>query len=166
MTGPALEAYRFYMACLIGAMLGVGYGFLRPFRRRFPRMGDLLFLPLMGYGWLYLCFAVCRGDIRLGYVAGLFVGAFIWELTVGRWLRPVFRGFWWLVGRIFRGIFLPFQKIFKKIDKILKILFAKWKKWFTMVENTRHCKRRKDGGAGNGKQEKIPPCLSSQFPTA
>ena len=74
MTGPALDAYRFGFGCLIGACLGIFYGFFRPVRKHHPVTGDLLFLPFLIYGWLYLCFAVCHGDIRIGYCMGLPVG--------------------------------------------------------------------------------------------
>ena len=124
MTGPALDGRRFLIACLIGLGLGLIYGFLRPLRRNRPVLSDLLFLPFLGYAWLYLGFAICRGDLRLGYCAGLFVGAVLWEWTVGRLLRPVFDLFWRVVFRVCRGFFRIFEKIFKKIRKKLKFLFA------------------------------------------
>lgn len=153
MTGPALDGWRFLCACLIGLPLGLCYGFLRPLRSRHPFLADLLFLPAMGYAWLYLGFAICRGDLRLGYCLGLFLGAVFWELTIGQLLKPVFRGFWRIVSRIFRGFFNIFKKFFKKIGVFLKIVFALWKKWFTIVETNRCriCNNR--GGAPNGKTE-------------
>ncbi len=153
MTGPALDGWRFLCACGIGLALGAVYGFLRPLRPRHNGLSDLLFLPAMGYAWLYLSFAICRGDIRLGYTAGLFLGAAAWELTVGKLLRPVFRGFWQLVSRIWTGIWRPFRKIFKKIQKNAKKLFAIWKKWFTIIWTNRRKLRRGNGGAPNGKKE-------------
>ena len=150
MTGPAEDGRRFLMACLIGLGLGLVYGFLRPLRRKRPVFADLMFLPAMGYAWLYLGFAVCRGDLRLGYCAGLLFGAVIWELTVGRLLRPVFdllfTGIFWISN----GFFRIFGKIFKKIQKNLKILFALWKKCYTIVKTTRSEKQRKNGGAPLG----------------
>ena len=153
MTGPALDGWRFLWACGIGAILGVWYGFLRPLRPRHTVLSDLLFVPVLGYAWLYFSFAVCRGDIRLGYTAGLFIGAFLWEFTVGRLLRPVFQGVWWLVSRIWSGFFGIFKKIFKKIRKNAKILFALWKKWFTIIEYNCRSVRSRNGGVGNGKKE-------------
>ncbi len=153
MTGPALDGWRFLCACLIGLALGLYYGFLRPIRSRHPFLADFLFLPALGYAWLYLGFAICRGDLRLGYCAGLLVGSILWELTVGRLLRPVFQRFWNLIARIFHGIFHLFEKIFKKILKNSKILFAIWKKWFTIVETNHRRIRHQQGGAPNGKTE-------------
>ena len=150
MNSPAQDGRRFLIACLLGLGLGLVYGFLRPLRRRRPVLADILFLPFMGYLWLYLGFAVCRGDLRLGYCAGLPLGGIIWELTVGRLLRPVFNLFWKGIFRIFNGFFRIFEKIFKKIRKKLKILFALWKKCYTIVETTRRNKQRKNGGAPLG----------------
>ena len=153
MNGPALDAWRFGMACLLGLPLGILYSFLRPLRPRHTIVSDLLFLPALFYSWLYLSFAVCRGDIRLSYCTGLLVGILIWEWTLGRWLRPVFRGIWRVISRIWHGFWSPFQKIFKKIRKKSKNLFALWKKWFTIVETNRRSMRRKNGGAPIGKKE-------------
>ena len=52
MTGPALDAQRFLIACLMGAALGIYYGFLRPLRPRHTALSDFLFLPAAFYGWL------------------------------------------------------------------------------------------------------------------
>ena len=153
MTGPALDGWRFLCACLIGLPLGLYYGFLRPLRPRHCFISDLLFLPALGYAWLYLSFAVCRGDLRLSYCAGLLIGAIFWELTFGRLLRPVFKRFWRVNSRIFRGIFNLFEKIFKKIRVFSKIVFALWKKWFTIVETNRCRIHSKQGGAPNGNTE-------------
>ena len=69
---------------------------LRPVRPR--NLGDLLFLPGAFWVWLYFGFGVCRGDLRLGYYSALAVGAFGWELTLGKALHPLFARFWGLMG--------------------------------------------------------------------
>ena len=153
MNGPALDGWRFLCACGIGLILGMYYGFLRPLRPKHTLLSDALFVPALFYGWLYLGFAVCRGDLRMGYCLGLLAGGLVWELTVGRWLRPVFRGLWKLISRIYRAILNIFQKIFKKIHKNSKILFAIWKKSYTIEGNTRRIRRKKNGGVPNGKKK-------------
>jgi len=155
MTGPALDGWRYLWGCGIGVLLGIWYGFLRPLRPRHTALSDLLFLPALIYAWLYLSFAICRGDIRLGYTMGLLTGAFCWEMTVGRWLRPVFQGFWRLFSIIWNGFWGVFKKFFKKIRKKSKILFALWKKWFTIKESNHYRMRRNKGGVRNGKKEKL-----------
>ena len=110
------------LTMLLGCGLGLFYGFLRPLRPKRTALSDLLFLPAMGYAWLYLGFAVCRGDLRLGYFSGLALGALAWESTIGKVLRPVFSGFW----RIFA---LPFQKISHFFKKYSKNYLHSAKKW-------------------------------------
>ena len=77
---------------LLGGGLGLLYGFLRPFRPRW--LGDLLFIIALFWAWIYLGFALCRGDIRMGYSLCLPLGAFLWECSFGRWLDPAFSVFW------------------------------------------------------------------------
>ena len=62
MTAPGIAAERFGTACLIGAGLGLVYGFLRPLRPKFTALSDLVFLLALLWGWLYLAFGICRGN--------------------------------------------------------------------------------------------------------
>ena len=120
LTGPALDGWRFLWACGIGLVLGMYYGFLRPLRPRHAVISDVLFLPVLAYGWLYLGFAICRGDLRIGYCLGILLGIVAWELTIGRLLRPVFAGVWRGISRICRGLGRIFRSFFQKIQKITK----------------------------------------------
>lgn len=115
MTAPAEAAARFGAACLLGAGLGLLYGFLRPLRPRRTTLADSIFVLCTFFCWLILCFDICRGDIRMGYVLGLAVGGFGWEMTFGRLLRPVFFQFWKLLAWLWHGILAPGIKIMKKI---------------------------------------------------
>ncbi len=125
---PAESIRHFSVAFVMGAGLGLYYGFLRPLRRRHPHLSDLVFLAGVFWAWLYLCFGVCRGDIRLGCCSGLLLGGLTWELTVGKLLRPVFAGFWSVTGKILTFLIRPFGKIFKKIRKIYKFPLVNRKK--------------------------------------
>ena len=118
MTAPALAAQRFLISCFWGAVLGVWYGFLRPLRPRWTTLSDFLFLIGLFWAGLYLGFGVCRGDLRLGYFAGILAGWVVWERTVGMFLRPVFSAFWGIMEKICRMAVLPCKKFFK-IAKIL-----------------------------------------------
>lgn len=128
MTAPAVAAGRFGAACLLGLALGLWYGFLRPLRPRWTALSDLLFLLGVFPVWVYLGFGICGGDLRPGYWAGLFLGGLAWELTVGKLLRPVFRLFWKGLGYIFGWPFPILKKIFTKIGKKVKNVFASEKK--------------------------------------
>jgi hypothetical protein len=163
MSAPEQAAFRFGCACLLGAALGVLYGFLRPLRIRRTFFADFLFVTGLVYAWLYLSFAVCRGDLRLGYTAGLFLGCFLWELTLGKLLRPVFFGFWRIVGKVLGAITLPVRKIFKKIHEIIKFLFASLEKWGTIKWNNRRSMRRKSGGS-HGTTQRVSVICQSGIP--
>ena len=76
MTSPAVAALRFCQALLLGAGLGLYYGFLQPLRPKRSFLSDLLFLPVFFWAWLYHSFALCGGDLRMGYCAGLILGIF------------------------------------------------------------------------------------------
>ena len=132
MNTPATDIRRFLLACLLGLGLGIWYGALRPLRRRHPYAADLLFLFALFPAWLYLGFAVCHGDLRLGYTAGLFLGCILEELTVGILLRPYFSILWQLECRIFSVFTLPIKNFFVFCGKIVNFLFARSKKWSTI----------------------------------
>ena len=142
LTGPALDGVRLLAGCGLGVGLGIWYGFLRPLRPAHTLLSDVLFVPALIWAWLYLGFAVCRGDLRLGYVGGLAVGAFGWELTFGKWLRPVFAGFWGMISRIKAVIRGCLQKNLQKIHKKIKNMLAIWKKWFTIKKHSYQRKRK------------------------
>lgn len=120
MTTPAQAAVCMAWALALGAGLGVVYGFLRPLRPRWTLLTDLVFVLAALYAWLFLGFAVCRGEIRLAGTGGLLAGCLAWELSLGRLLRPVFSGFWRVVGGGLRMIWLPFEKIMKFFRKNTK----------------------------------------------
>lgn len=155
LTGPALDAARFLAGCLLGLGLGLWYGFLRPLRPRHSVLSDLLFVPALGWAWLYLSFGVCRGDIRFGYTGGLAAGIFAWELTLGRWLRPVFFGFWRWISKIWGKINGVLKNFLKKFAFFANFLFAIGKKWFTITEYHRTKRKRKAGGARHGKEDRV-----------
>lgn len=148
MTVPALAAWRFLIAAGLGALLGLYYGFLRPLRPRLTTLSDLLFVPALFWVWLYLNFGVCLGDIRMGYNAGLLLGGVLFDVTLGRLLRPVFRKFWQLIG-------YPVQKFFKKAAKIANFLLLTAKKAGTMVKD------KNTGGTRHGSKPQSPAPDSS-----
>ena len=94
LTAPAQAAWWFAAACLLGLVLGVLYSFLRPLRLRKPALADGIFVLGLFYGWLYLGFKICRGDLRPGCTVGLFGGIILWEMTLGKGLRPLFAAVW------------------------------------------------------------------------
>ncbi len=125
---PETAAYRLLCSLLLGGLLGLYYGLLRPLRRRRQTPADLLFLLGAAVVWVYLGFGICGGDLRLGCCAGLLAGGLAWELGPGRALRPVFSLFWKGVGQFAALLGLPG----KKLLHFAKILFASGEKWVTI----------------------------------
>ena len=117
MIGPALAARQLAAGLLLGAVAGMGYGFLRPMRPRW--LADGMFGVLLGGLWVYLGFAVCDGDLRFLHTAVLFIGAIGFHYLFGRWLIPVYSWFWQGLFKGFAAIFRFFRKIFKKITNFL-----------------------------------------------
>ena len=77
MTGQIPVFRNLLVALCLGAGLGVVYGFLRPARRSHPHLADLIFVCCAFYAWLWHGFAVCRGDLRLGYTLALLAGGVV-----------------------------------------------------------------------------------------
>lgn len=117
---PAVAAGRFLRGIPLGLALGLWYGFLRPLGRGRSLLRDGLFLLALVPAWVWFSFAVCQGDLQLGYYGGLLAGGFLWEGTLGWYLRPVWQWFW---GQI-RAVFQFFGKFFRKIATFLKKTFA------------------------------------------
>ena len=128
MTTPFTDACRFGWGLLIGAALGIVYGFLRPLRPRHTTFADFLFALAACYGYLLLQFGICQADVRLAYFLAMICGCILWEWSFGRCLRPVFSFFWAILERIRKLLLLPLKKIWK----MTKILFASVKKWVTI----------------------------------
>ena len=128
MTTPAIAALRFLRGLYLGALLGVWYGFLRPLGHRRRTLADLLFLSGVFPAWLHFSFAVCDGDLGLGYLASLPLGGILLDQTLGRLLRPVFGKIWLPVLAFFRLN----RKIFMKLYYFSKKIFASGKKSSTI----------------------------------
>ena len=95
-----LALWRLGCSVLLGGVLGILYGALRPFGRHHRHLADGIFSLAAVWGWIWISFAVCRGDIRTVYLLGMGAGIFLWEKTFGFWLRPVFSGIWRFFGSL------------------------------------------------------------------
>jgi hypothetical protein len=161
MTAPGIAFARFFWACGLGVGLGIWYGFLRPLRPRHTFLADSLFILILLPVWIFHSFAICLGDMRLGYLGGLFLGMVGWDVTAGRLLRPVFALFWRGVGKIWEILFYPV----KKFLFFVKNLFASAKKWVTIKWNNRRQNRRIPGGGTNGTDSRILRSDQNRIPT-
>lgn len=152
MTAPAVAAGRFLAACAVGAAVGLLYGFGRPLRPRLTHLWDGITVIAALLGWIYIGFGICRGEVHFGGTAGMLLGAFAWECTVGRLLRPVFFGFWRVLWKILAFLWMPIEKIFIFFRKIFKKLFAFRRKWVTMEGDIGRKQKRRPGGVKHGKE--------------
>ena len=110
MNSPREAGLRFLISLGLGGLLGIFYEFLRPLRPKHTLLSDSIFLAGAGYGWLWLNFAVCRGDIRTVWLLGMILGGVATEITLGRLLLPIFRRLWAIVGKIWEILLLPGKK--------------------------------------------------------
>jgi hypothetical protein len=154
MTAPAQAALQFAQGLGLGLCLGFLYGFLRPLRRHWAALGDLIFIVAAFWAWLQLSFGICRGDIRLGITASLALGALIWELTAGRLLRRPIALLWQTLGHLIALFLRPVKYFLQIIHKICKKVFASAKKWGTIGWNSCRHRRHKPGGIAHEEQEK------------
>lgn len=138
MISPAEAGRLFLLALLLGAALGIFYGFLRPLRPKLTLVGDLLFLTALFWVWTFHSFYFCRGDIRLANALGILLGTLLWDRTVGRLFHPVFRLFWKIIGKFFHLLLFPLKFFAKKTAKTAKFLLATSKKTFTIKRNIKN----------------------------
>jgi len=159
----AIALRRLCCSVLMGGCLGIFSGFLRPLGRRHRISADLLFSAGAVWAWLFICFAVCQGDIRTVYLLGMGGGILLWEETVGLRLRPVFDRIWRICADVL-GIFLfPL----KKFLEIAKILFASGEKWVTIkcikIFRSRKKRRKETHGKNEHPAQKCESGSSSRI---
>jgi hypothetical protein len=152
MIAPMDAAHRLLWSLAVGVALGFFYGFLRPLRPKLTALADLIFVAAAFYGWLYIGFGVCGGDLRFGCTVAMGAGGVAWEIMLGRWLQPVFRGFWHILSKTAAFFLLPLKIFLENIQKIIKFLLASGKKWFTM-KNNRQSNQPTSGGRTHGKKK-------------
>ena len=151
MIPPALAAQRFVPAVLLGLALGLLWGFLQPVRKKLPLLIDLIFLIPLVQAWLYLSFGICLGDLRPIYTLTLLLSAVLWDQSLGRWLSPVFTGFWGGIFRFLVWVSGFWKKIFCKCKDFGKKCFASGKKRGIIKWNNRLHLWRRTGGTSHGK---------------
>ena len=98
----------------LGGGLGLLYDFLRPLRRRHNAPADFVFVSVLLPLWIYYSFGLCGGQIRFANLGTLTAGFFLWMLTLSRLTSPLFFFLWGRLFALFRLLFLPLKKIFKK----------------------------------------------------
>lgn len=116
---PAVAAGRFAGSLALGCGLGLWYALVRPLRPR--ALGEVLFVLALAAAWAELAFRVCQGDIRLGYLAGLYLSAAACYGTIGRLLRPIFTRFWKFWADLGRLLARPVKNFWNLQKKALHL---------------------------------------------
>ena len=127
---PQIVGQRLAGCFLEGVLLGAAADVFRPLHRKAPRLCELLIALELLFAWLHSSFAICRGELRIGFYLALLSGAGLWEWQFGAAMTALW-------AKIWHFAVLPlgiFQKIFRKK---VKFLFSRWKKWSTIHKNNR-----------------------------
>ena len=108
--------WRLLLCCFLeGVLLGAAADVFRPLHRRFPRLSEGLISLLLVAAWLHSSFAICRGQLRMGFYLALLAGAGLWELLFGAAVGSFWGDFWHCAVTPFRII----RKFFHKIENFL-----------------------------------------------
>lgn len=127
---PGVVFPRLAGCFLAGVLLGPAADFLRPLHRRLPVLCQLLICLELIFCWLFTSFGLCRGDLQMGCYLGTLAGFGLWEAVFGRAAAGFFGHFW-------QFVVFPLKISLKFFRKISNFLFARRKKWSTIVENNR-----------------------------
>lgn len=130
---------------LLGVLLGLCWGFLRPLGKVGNALRDSLFLLAAGAGLCHLAFGICGGDLRLPCLGAAVLGGVGEEAALGRLLRPVFYGFWSILAGIYRAVLTFWKKFFKTAKNV----FASAGKWGTIGRKNCLEARHHPGGSTN-----------------
>lgn len=118
---PQIVGQRLAGCFLEGVLLGAAADVFRPLHRKAPRLCELLIALELLFAWLHSSFAICRGELRIGFYLALLSGAGLWEWQFGAAMTALW-------AKIWHFAVLPlgiFQKFFRKK---VNFLFSSWKK--------------------------------------
>ncbi|MFR5761737.1 MAG: spore cortex biosynthesis protein YabQ [Oscillospiraceae bacterium] len=112
------------------------YDALRALRRRCPRgtlFADMLFGLLLAAAFLLFALTYGGGQFRLYLFLAVGLTAILYFLTLSPAVVRLFQALFSLLGRFVQVILTPARFFLKFLKKILKTLFARCRKWFTMT---------------------------------
>ena len=130
------QALTFAQGTLLGLGLCVCYDALRAIRRRCPRgtlSADVLFGLLLAAAFLLFALTYGGGQFRLYLFPAVGLTAILYFLTLSPAVVRLFQALFSLLGRFVQVILTPARFFLKFLKKILKTLFARCRKWFTMT---------------------------------
>ena len=128
MTAPAEAVRIFLLACLLGAGLGLYFGFLRPLSERHPCWADVLFVPVL---FCYIARLSWFRKLRIKH--DISYGIYLYGWPVQQFILFLFPGIGYyaymflsmLIATLFAYISFvwiekPFMNIGKKVNRLLQ----------------------------------------------
>lgn len=135
------QLYLFLIFTINGIIVGLLFDFFRISRKVFNTndmvtyIEDILFWILAGAIVLYSVFIFNNGELRLYMFLGILLGAFIYLLFVSSYIIKINIKIINIVKRIFKFAILPFNFIYKILQKTFfkpfTFLFINFRKSFT-----------------------------------
>ena len=119
----SLHAAQFLLAGGLGAALGLFYDLLRAVRRIRPRtvrILDALFCAALLPSLLLFALYPGRGQFRLFFYPGIFLGAAIYFLTLSPLVLRLLAGVFRILGSILRTVSAPPANFIQKNSKYCK----------------------------------------------
>ncbi|MBR4953216.1 MAG: spore cortex biosynthesis protein YabQ [Oscillospiraceae bacterium] len=140
----------------MGVLLGVFYDFLRCARREFSSclfstVCDVLYAIWTAAALFIYGLNSPSGSLTL-YIAVLSLsGAMLYFATLGKYMRRLFAPVMHVLRQILRKVKKMLMKAFavrKKIQKSVKNIFSRAKKWFTITSKVMDCENPNQGRKG------------------
>jgi len=150
----SLQGAQFAGAFALGLALAAAYDLFRAVRRAHPRLTrplDALYCLLLLISLLLYALYPGRGEFRVFFYPGIFLGALLWFLTVSAPFLRALRAIGRLIDKIWAFLTAPLRAFRKIIKNFLKYLFSSAGKSVKIgVEAFRAMRaRRRERRAGN-----------------
>ena len=130
------QAEQAALAALLGVLLAALYDLLRALRRVLPGaagFADGLFALVFFLSMLAFALYPGQGVFRLGFFLEIALGAAAYFLTLSRLLLQIYEGILRAIRQILHTLLQPVRFGAKKFSVFLKNLFARCKKWGTII---------------------------------
>ena len=148
------QAEQFAQAVLLGGLLGLVYDLLRAPRKLLPKLAgilDALFLLALLLSLLFFALYAGQGQFRLFFFPGILLGAAGYFLVLSPVILRALTGLLRCFGQFLHTILQPVRFCAKKFSVFLKNLFARSKKWGTIIDKI--FLRRADSERGKAQHE-------------
>ena len=154
------QAEQAALAALLGVLLAALYDLLRALRRVLPGaagFADGLFALVFFLSMLAFALYPGQGVFRLGFFLEIALGAAAYFLTLSRLLLQIFEGILRAIRQILHTLLQPVRFGAKKFSVFLKNLFARCKKWGTIIGKIPGDRTDSERGQANHETRQVFP---------